>query len=223
MVLGFHDVRFPDSIARNAVGGAMFSTDITKSKDTPREKRNINWGDIFVHKFDVSHGLKDQEQFEELKAFIIARRGNAYSFRFKDYGDFRVSQQVLGEASGVMNADGITFQLKKLYPTGLAEPDNYFERIITKPIGSSIIVEIDSGAGYTTVGFTYTVNALTGIVTFTSGIPSGSDKIRVSFDFDIPMRFDLVDEWQKFKYDAYQIYTWDEIAVVEDIDESIIE
>jgi len=194
----------------------MASTDIVLSKDSPREKRTSNWGDYFVHKYDVSHGLKSQSDFEELKAFFLARRGGAYSFRFKDYGDYAVSNQSC--AGSVVKLSSTTLQLKKLYATGLAGDDAYLERLITKPVDGTVVVVVND------VTRNISVDHLTGIVTITSDDPlADADTVKLSFEFDVPVRFDISDEWQKMSYECYKVYSWDSILLVEDMAETIIE
>jgi len=78
-VTAFHETaRFPTSISMGAVGGPRFSTTIT-TLSGGTEQRNINWKQA-RGEWDVSHGLKTEQQVDELLAFfqkVIERRGPA--------------------------------------------------------------------------------------------------------------------------------------------------
>ena len=77
---GFHDVRFPDAVARGATGGPEFSTDII-AVASGFEQRNVNWSAARA-KYDISTGIRTREQMAEVIAFFRARKGRAYGFRF---------------------------------------------------------------------------------------------------------------------------------------------
>lgn len=83
---GFHDVRFPDAIARGATGGPEYSTDII-TVASGFEQRNINW-QASRARYDIGTGIRTREQMAEVIAFFRARKGRAYGFRFRDWTDF---------------------------------------------------------------------------------------------------------------------------------------
>jgi uncharacterized protein (TIGR02217 family) len=102
------------------------------------------------------HSIK-QAQIDELIAFFRARRGRAYSFRFKDWTDYTATGQLLGTGDDAKTQ----FQLVKEYPSG-----SVIEvRTITKPVAGTVEVYLDGLkqlAGWS-------VDTITGLVTF--GIP----------------------------------------------------
>lgn len=90
---GFHDVRFPDAVARGATGGPEFSTDII-AVASGFEQRNVNWSAARA-RYDISTGIRTREQMAEVIAFFRARKGRAYGFRFRDWNDFDATGQPL--------------------------------------------------------------------------------------------------------------------------------
>ena len=167
---GFHDVRFPDAIARGAIGGPEFSTDVI-AVASGYEQRNVNWSAARA-KFDISTGIRTREQMAEVIAFFRARRGRAYGFRFRDWNDF--------EATGVAlasTADPLVWQLRKQYASGPSSE----QRTITKPEAGTVIVRINGNP------VSVTVDHLTGLVTFPS---APVDQPFADFRFDVPVRFD---------------------------------
>ena len=60
------------------------------------EKRNVNWSEA-RGRWDVATGLKKPAQIDQLIAFLRARRGRAYGFRFKHWTDYKATGPVLGD------------------------------------------------------------------------------------------------------------------------------
>jgi uncharacterized protein (TIGR02217 family) len=167
---GFHDIRFPDAIARGATGGPEYSTDII-AVASGFEQRNVNWSAARA-RYDIGTGIRSREQMFEVIAFFRARKGRAYGFRFRDWTDFEASDQALEPT-----ADPKLWQLVKRYPSGPIED----VRIITKPVAGSVTVRVNGAV------MSVAVDHLTGRVTFSVApvaIPYAD------FHFDVPCRFD---------------------------------
>ena len=197
--MAFHDVQFPADIARGATGGPGFSTDVITVK-SGREKRNVNWSES-RGVWDVAHGIKNQEQLDRLIAFFRARRGKAHAFRFKDWSDYRIARQTIGSGDGVTT----TFQIAKTY----VDDGGYATvRPITKPVIAS--VQVWKAGALQASG--YTVNGLTGVVTF-SVAPGAGQAIEAACAFDVPARFDT--DQMKVSVELYNLFTWGQIPVVE--------
>lgn len=111
----FHEVLFPETISYGSSGGPKFKTTIFTA-DSGYEQRNVDWRDVRCE-YDVAHGIKSREQMDELFAFFMARRGRAYGFRFKDWSDFQIKQQVIGEGDGTTTE----FQIVKTYRSAQVE------------------------------------------------------------------------------------------------------
>lgn len=167
---GFHDVRFPDAVARGATGGPEFSTDII-SVASGFEQRNVNWSAARA-KYDISTGIRTREQMAEVIAFFRARKGRAYGFRFRDWNDFEAEAQPL-----LATADSLVWQMIKQYASGPSAD----QRTITKPEVGTVVVRVNGNP------VSVDVDHLTGLVTFTS-VPAAQPY--ADFLFDVPVRFD---------------------------------
>lgn len=168
---GFHDIRFPDAIARGATGGPEYSTDIV-SVASGYEQRNVNWSAARA-RYDVGTGIRTREQMAEVIAFFRARKGRAYGFRFRDWTDFEAAGQAM-----LATASPTVWQLVRRYPSGPVQD----VRAVTKPEAGTVIVRV---GGAVVAGLT--VDHVTGRVTFPS---TPSAQPYADFRFDVPCRFD---------------------------------
>ncbi len=170
----FHEVQFPPKIAYGASGGPEFSTSIATSING-FEQRNINWHHP-RGRWDISTGIKDAGDIEEILAFFRARRGKAYGFRFKDWSDYEAVYELIGVGDGEQKS----FELIKEYTSGGYQ---YIRRIL-KPVETTVKIYIDGE-----VVLNYKLDTTTGIVTFNKPPKSGVN-IRSDLEFDVPVRFD---------------------------------
>ena len=198
--MAFHDIRFPEKIAVGAVGGAEFNTEI-RSLNSGLEKRNQNWSDT-RHVFDVSHGIKTQNELDELKEFFLARQGRTHSFRFKDWSDYELDRQLIGTGDG----SALEFQIFKLYTSSTQTYTRNLEKIVSGTISVWVAGTLQSA------GSDYTVNLLTGKISFTSA-PATGQNIEVKCEFDVPVRFNT--DQMRVSFDDYNIYTWGQIPIIE--------
>jgi uncharacterized protein (TIGR02217 family) len=169
---GFHEVRFPDAVARGATGGPQFVTEVV-TLASGFEERNQRWAQA-RGRWDISTGIRTREQMAEVIAFFRARKGRAHGFRFKDWQDFEAV-----DAECLATADPTVWQLAKHYVSGPAEE----LRRIVKPVAATVIVRV--GGNVQTEG--YTLDAATGRIAFAAP-PSIAP--RADFEFDVPVRFD---------------------------------
>ena len=160
---GFHDVLFPIDISKGCRGGPMWSTRINVT-GSGYEYRNAEWSNL-RGKWNVGFGVRTDSDLDTLIAFFNARQGKAYSFRFRDPLDYRVTLQALqtNPATGLV-------QTAKLYTSGGIT----YTRFLTLPVSGSI-TGLPGGAS---------VSSTTGVVT---GASAGTV---VSFLFDNKARFD---------------------------------
>ncbi len=183
--MSFLDIRFPTDISYGSAGGPSYNTSVVVVK-SGREKRNINWNYPRIE-FDVAYGIKEFSDLESLIAFFHIVQGKGYTFRFKDFSDFK-SCSIENESSFddqiIATGDGTTteFQIYKSYSY---ESSVRQSRKVTKPISSSVSVGIngieqESG---------WSVEDTTGIITFNSA-PADGASISAGFLFDIEARFD---------------------------------
>jgi len=196
--MSFDEVQFPTDISYGSVGGPEFLTDIIVTSGG-YEKRNIKWANPRCY-YEVSHGVKSQQQLTDLINFFVARKGKANGFRFKDWLDYS------GAAENIGTGDGSTliFQLLKNYQSG----NQQYVRTINKPVETSEKIYLDGvlqSSGYT-------IDYTTGIVTFAVA-PASAIIITADFEFDVPVRFDT----DKFSasMDDYASNSWVNIPLIE--------
>jgi uncharacterized protein (TIGR02217 family) len=183
--MAFDDVRLPTAISRGATGGPERRTDVVTTA-SGREERNSRWAHS-RRRYNIGFGVRTLQQLQEVIAFFEGRRGKLHAFRFKDHTDFKScaanavpqrSDQVLGTGTGAQAA----FQLVKHY----GAPSRDYVRNITAPVAGTVVVAVN---GVASVNFT--LNATTGVVTFTAGnIPPNGATVTAGYEFDVPVRFD---------------------------------
>lgn len=193
----FHDTRFPTRFQYGAQAEPMFSTMINQNS-AGYEQRNQLWAQA-RRKYNYQNALETEEQYAEVLAFFMARRGPAYSFRVKDWFDYRVSTTTEGIMRGMTsdlltgNASETAFQLSKLYPDDVAT----FERPIYLPVDQSVYTDDEDNVVPFEVYVNsilidpadYTVNYLTGVITFDVA-PGNGLSLGWTGQFDVPVRFE---------------------------------
>lgn len=184
--MSFHEVRFPTAISLNSEGGPTRRTEIV-SLASGFEERNTPWAHS-RRRYNAGYGVKSASDIEAVIAFFEARRGRLYGFRWRDPFDWKssplaldpaVTDQPLGTGDGTTTA----FQLKKRYDSGGV----IYERDVKKPVSATVLVAIDGAPQSEGGGFT--VDAATGLVTFTTA-PSNGAVLTAGYEFDTPVRFD---------------------------------
>jgi uncharacterized protein (TIGR02217 family) len=184
----FHDVRFPVEIGIRSRGGPERRTDIV-TLGSGREERNARWAHA-RRRYDAGYGVRSLAALSQVVAFFEERRGRLYGFRFKDRTDFRSSlngaaPQMTDQALGTGTGSKTSFNLIKTYGAAFAP----YQRPIAKPVTGSVLVAV-AGVAKTT-GTQFTLDATTGIITFTAGnIPANGAAVTAGFEFDVPVRFD---------------------------------
>lgn len=199
---GFHDVQFPVHISYGSSGGPKFSTTVLELA-SGYEKRNINWSEAKAE-YNVAHGIKDQDEMQEIRAFFHARAGRAYSFRFKDWADYQTGPQIIGTGDGSETA----FQIIKDYTSGAFT----YQRRITKPINGTLVgVTVNTVAQ--TEGVDFTVDYATGIITLNSAPGAGLAIAINNVEFDVHVRFDT--DHLDATHDFWNTESWPDIPLVE--------
>lgn len=196
--MGFHDTRFPLSIAYGSTGGPGFSTRTSDRLQGPAD-RVARWSEP-AYSWDVQEGIKNRDDMYDLLAFYNARQGIANSFRFFDHLDHTTAANGRDDPTSsdvlIGTGDGTTtdFQLFKTY----AEGSQTRVRTILTPIhgetlatpgGSrtfNVLVNVN-GSDVAASG-NWTVNTTTGVLTFTTA-PTATHAIRAGFAFDSPVYF----------------------------------
>jgi len=166
----FHEVLLPVNYDYGSSGGPKFKTGIFTA-DSGFESLVSSWSEE-RGEWNISHGIKSLDQMAELTSFFMCRRGKAYGFRFRDWNDYKIKQQVIGYG----DAASTTFQIKKTYTSPQTESSESwsYQRTIRKIAWGTVAgVTIDgvpvtqhAGPSYPGPGNYYTVNENTGEITF---------------------------------------------------------
>jgi uncharacterized protein (TIGR02217 family) len=192
--------RFPDDIAEGSSGGPNWKTDIFESQDGT-EVRNMVWEQV-RHVYDVSYGIRDKESMDVVRAFFFDVRGRAFAFRFKDWGDYELTDENIGTGDGT----NLVFPITKSYGA-----NNPYVRRIFKPVAGTLSVSV---AASVVDPDNYTVDYTTGVITFGSGhAPAASAAVTVSCEFDVPVRFDT--DALSSTHDGWLTEEWNSIPIKE--------
>jgi uncharacterized protein (TIGR02217 family) len=163
------------------------------------EQRNVDWAQARA-KYNVAWGVKTDAQLQALLDFFYGRKGRAYGFRFKDWTDY----QGTTEAIGTGDASEQHFQLAKVYTSG----GTTYTRNIFKPVSGSVHIFFDTVEQMSG----WSISTTTGVITFTSP-PSVGVAITATFDYDVPVRFDV--DQLSMSLDEYGINSALDIRLVE--------
>jgi uncharacterized protein (TIGR02217 family) len=173
--MAFHEVRFPANLSFGSVGGPERRTEVV-ALTNGFEERNTPWAEA-RRRYDAGVGLRSLDDIADLIAFFEARQGQLHGFRWKDWADCKSSRpsapvafddQVIGVGDGVMAG----YQLLKTYASGAAST-----------------VRIGLQGDELQEGVHYTVDTVTGLVSFASP-PAVGERVTAGFEFDVPVRFD---------------------------------
>lgn len=185
---GFHEIRFPLTLAFAARGGPERRTDIVVTA-SGREERNARWAHS-RRRWDVGSAIRTLADLESVLAFFEERRGRLYGFRWRDRADFKSCSlaatptpvdQTIGAGDGVRTV----FQLSKLYG-GAHAP---YRRDIAKPVAESVRVAVQGVEQ--TLGVAVDLDSTTGLIAFRAGhTPPPGAAVTAGFEFDVPARFD---------------------------------
>lgn len=205
----FHEALFPEEISYGSAGGPTFKTTVFPA-DSGHEQRNVDWSN-FKCKYDVGQSVKSQADMDTLGDFFKAvAMGRRYGFRFKDWADFTVEDQVLGFGDGVTTA----FQMTKTYSVTQAESgETYtYTRTLAKIAWDTVAgVTIDESP--VVAGVDYFVDHDTGIITFETA-PSPYSILEFNYaEFHVPARFDI--DKMDVAQDFWETKSWPNIPIVE--------
>jgi uncharacterized protein (TIGR02217 family) len=152
----------------------------------------------------------------EILDFFYVVHGKATGFRFKDWGDYRLTQELIG----VGNSATTQFQIKKTYSLGAESYERILRKIVapfTPPAhpapgwdDPAVSFSLYVNDVLVTTGFT--VNYNTGVITFTVA-PTTGHTIKVTGEFDVPVRFDT--DHMDITQEAFELEVWDSIPLIE--------
>lgn len=169
----FMNIRFPTNISFGSVGGPQYLTNVIENQFGVENRQVVL--DESRHVYNVSNGIQDQSQINEIASLFHNCMGRAIAFRFKDWNDYKITNQTIATADGKT----LNFQIYKEYRFA----DKVVRRKITKPVSGTLKVHNLED------GLTYSCDYNLGIITFSNPVKEG-EKIIISAEFDTPVRFD---------------------------------
>lgn len=211
--MSFHDDRLAVDIEKGAEGGLGFKTSVIQLA-SGFEKRNIDWSKQ-RGSWDISYGIQSQGDYEGVLNHFMTRRGRAYAFPFKDWLDFRITNQLIGLGDDVVTQ----YQAIKSYLSGPSQ----FDRVIYLIVPATYTVKLDGVTQTEGGGNDYTIDDLTGVVTMvtapasTGGTgPGGEEALTLTAEFNVPVRYDA-DQLRLTAeaFDAAGVASIDHIPLVE--------
>jgi uncharacterized protein (TIGR02217 family) len=179
--------RLPPEVEEGMKGGPAFYNVIQESI-SGQEQRVQVWAKC-RGRWECTYAILDKDETSGIFRAVVAafreRRGSLLPFRFKDWGDFELTNENIGVGNNITQ----TFQVVKSYDPYqilLNTPgSNNYVREIYLPL-PNLVVKV---GGVTKVeGMDYTLSG-TGEVFFPT--PPASGNITVTGEFDVPVRFDL--------------------------------
>lgn len=161
-----------------ASGGLAWDTTVLQLR-RGGSRRNQNWS-VPLGRWQLGNRTVDGATKDYLQGFFHAVRGQAHTFLFLDWTDYRATQEQLVVA-------GDESQLIKTYGIDI----NAWVREIRAPKASSVVIEMLDGSAWVELeeGEDYTLED-DGVVTWLND-PATSDQLRWSGDFYVPARFEV--------------------------------
>ena len=168
----FIDTRLSPKVNAGFSGGPEWNT-LVRQMANGISMRRGNWA-MPHHRYTANYALLRPEEQNEILSAFIAARGQVHSFRFKDWNDYKATNQAMADGDGTLTPR----QLTKTYTFGTES----YVRTILLPIASTVVITANG------TPITVTTNPLTGMVTPSTSWPSGQ-VIKASFEFDVRVRF----------------------------------
>lgn len=175
----FIDHRIGSRVSRQFRRVAQGKTDITPL-DNGEEIRNARWKYKKLT-FTASFALVTPEAQQELTSAFYAANAMLYLFRFRDHGDYKVTNSPLAVEEGTTNP----VQLTKRYYFGPAHADRLIQAVVKCVVhdsdGEPVSGSLDTAMGLFTPDAPWAAGQHTWSGTFDVWVRFGSD------DFDMTM------------------------------------
>ena len=131
--MSFFEERFPSCIKFGVTGGPRFSTSKATSQNGFTSKQR-NW--LYpLQSYQADNAIKNEADFEAVRAFFYNVYGGFDGFRFKDWSDYKVAD---GQCV-IITHDDDSKQLARAYTYGART----FIRPITKPVPGTVVGELE--------------------------------------------------------------------------------
>jgi uncharacterized protein (TIGR02217 family) len=192
----FHAVNLPKYIEIFAKANTEFSTSCSVSK-SGREVRSLD-SELPKRSYSLKDCRLSKYQFEIFNSFFYARRGRRFAFLLKDYGDYKVKDQQIVQ----IEVESQELQLTKIYPDLIAP----YTRKIIKPISETIEIYDNNKSQ-----LDYSL-LKAGVVKISKSLEKDV-KLFISFEFDVPVRFDK-DSFQ-YSFNEDGTISLDDVELIE--------
>lgn len=177
----FLEQRLNTRIEQGASGGPTVPGR-TKSYTASGKLRQNFVASAPIHKFDISHGLRQQADYQTVLDIWYVVNFTPYDgFRFRDWRDYRAT----AANSRLTLISGSNYQLQRVHTYGGIS----VLRNIFKPVAGVVITRNRSGSFSTA---TATVDTTTGVAAITGHV--AGDTYTWTGEFDLPVTFSS-DEW----------------------------
>ena len=197
------------------VGGPEFKTEVVEVLDG-REQRNV-LRYLPLGRWQLGQrtiAISEKDHIEDLKYFLQFhedRKGAKQGFRFKDWADYRATNQLIAIGDGVRTQ----FQLRKAYIAGNA----ITYRPIQKPVIGKVDLLVDGVNVAVNPDHTWVVDHQTGIVSNDIPLEDGA-VLTANFEFDVPVWFESDELPIRLGYynpeTETQLYELESVFVVEE-------
>lgn len=180
--MAFLEERMNAKITAGSVGGPTQPSRTKVYTAGAKLKQNYS-AQMPIHRYEVSHGVRTRADYQSVLDLFYTVMFTPYDgFRFKDWGDYQLTQA----NSSLTLVSGSDYQINRVHTLGAVT----FVRPIYKPVDGTIVVKRNRSGAISTA--TATVTATTGIAAI-SGHESG-DTYTCEGEFDVPVTFSN-DEW----------------------------
>ena len=200
----FLDRQFPEKIGYGSRGGPGFKTSVFRM-DSGFETTQPEWDRIRA-RYTVEYPYATALDVAAVEDFFYGMRGRAIGFRFKDWTDYQITNQIIGVGDGAQTR----FQLFKRYESG----GHHFDRIIKKPVKGTVQrILVDDAELLENTDFSISYG--TGVIVFNDPPAAGTILTITYIEYDVPVRFDT-DEMivAAIQHDQFSITGLDMIEVI---------
>ncbi len=200
MTKNFIEKQFPVDISYGSSGGPEYFTEVlsTTNGGEFRSSRIYN----SKMRFNISTGIKNKRQMEQIITFFRCCKGRNTAFRYKDWSDFK------GQNESVQIVDQHTLQLTKTYSL---EGNTIETRIITKPVKNTVkLYNNGKIIPITQLQIDYATGRIT---LLNNEFNIKNTGFTADFEFDVPVRFDT--DYLPVTIENHNFYSLPEIELIE--------
>lgn len=176
--MSFIETRLDDCVAHGFEAIPMYKTLIV-TMENGKEARNVEWTRA-KRRYSALYQNFSPADFALLNDAFHACHGSGYSFRFKDWLDYKVTMGSIGTTPG---NNQTPVQFTKVYTFGIQSTT----RTIKKIVAGTTTVYQDNGSGVF-VAKAGSIDTTTGLFTPTTNWTAGR-ALKATFEFDVPVRF----------------------------------